>query len=249
VKFNDHIENYDPIGFDFEAANVFLASLVAQLFTLLDVAFRTMDYRPLTQWAGHYRREVRRLIHEATQANRFALKLDMLTDRAWRFRVMRELGGMPAFMNWYRRRKSGVPLKRKRKILSGEELAHRAHTKTCGKASAHPRIFNDPFKMDGEGDFRLAPLPRFERDKDMPTHNRPDADYEYDGTLVANLRGHKAPISVWPEEFLIFAEMEMEVLELAGLNVSAWLKAIAQRADAERSLIQLGRNVPILAPP
>jgi len=234
VTFDDHIKHYDPNGFDLAAANAVIASMVARMLIILDVALTTMDFRPLTKWAREYKREIRRLIREATQANRYKLKLAMLTNRAWRFRVMRELGGLPAFMNWHKRQKTGVKLKRQIIPLTKEELARRAHVQKCAKAAANPLIIIDPFKVDFEGEFRLAPLSRFAREGEPVQHNRPQAEYKYDATRKADLRGLNSPISVWPEEFLIFAEIEADILGKAGPKVSLWLKAIAQRAEMQR---------------
>jgi len=110
VSFNDHIDHYNPSEFDFAAANKFITSLVARMFLILDMALITKDHGPLTEWASQYRSVVRRLIRDAIQAERFKLKIAMLKDSSWRLRVMRDLGGLRAFVNWHKRRKTGEKL-------------------------------------------------------------------------------------------------------------------------------------------
>jgi len=57
-----------------------------------------------------------------------------------------------------------------------------------------------------------------------------------------------APISVWPEEFIMFAEREAEALGAVGPKVSEWLKAIARRAETERADMRVQKAIDY-APP
>ena len=252
MSFTDHIDHFIPDAFDFAAANRCLAIMAAQMISILDIARVTFDYRPLIEWASCYRRIVRGLIREASQAYRFELKMAMLNTPAWRLRVMKDLGGLQAFINWQKRRKTGPKLKRHITPLTEEERAHRAHIRTAAKRAANPLITEDPFKVDFEGQFRLAPLPRFAREGGRFRPNQDEGisapDYEYDGTQKTDMRGLNAPISVWPEEFLMFAEREAEALGQVGPKVSDWLKAIAERAEKERETGRLQRSLDY-APP
>jgi len=121
-------------------------------------------------------------------------------------------------------------------------MAHRAHVQKCAKVTANPRIIIDPFKVDFEGQFRLAPLPRFASENVKPQYGPTDhlapPEYEYDGTRKAKFRVLNAPISVWPEEFIMFTEREAEGLGAVGPKVSEWLKAIARRAKTEREAVR-----------
>lgn len=92
----------------------------------------------------------------------------MLFHSAWRELVLSQLGGKPALEKWFKHHarllKYGVMekgmAKNKRPELSAEEQARRERMKINAKASANPQIIRDPCKMDHEGEFRLAPLPR-----------------------------------------------------------------------------------------
>jgi len=173
--------------------------------------------------AGH-------LVREFTQAEfsnyQRGLKLDMLSHGPWRERVLKELGGEAKLTAWdaaqerYASRKETslpevVPSAwRKTPERLAEEERLKAHARKCARATAHPRIFRDPFRVDFEGQFRLAPLPRLSTPRRDPAAV-PFAieDYNYDGTPIAKMSGFDAPVTVWPVEFRAAARLEAEILE------------------------------------
>jgi len=101
-------------------------------------------------------------------------KLDMLIDKPWRERVLRELGGLRKLKLWEAAKariearqnispkpaRDEVPswLYTPERIADSERL--KARVRACGRATAHPLVFRDRNKMDFKGEFRLAPLPR-----------------------------------------------------------------------------------------
>lgn len=121
--------------------------------------------------------KVLKLVRDYTRADwsnrQLRLKLDMLRSKLWRERVLKDLGGERALVSWERRMAAYAaasqsepialpekPVWRKTPERIAKELWQIAHAKTCAKATAHPRIFRDPFKVDNEAQFRMAPLPR-----------------------------------------------------------------------------------------
>lgn len=158
---------------------------------------------------------------KAEHANyQFNLKLKMLSHKYWRRLVLKELGGQPAIERWHAARARCIlraaellkkghqarPISKWRKTPArmAEELAQKAHAEKCAKASAHPRIFRDPFKTDSDGKFRLPPLPRIkiQRDPDASWTTPFDITaYNYNAVPVLRPSRYEMPILVWPEEF------------------------------------------------
>ncbi|MEE9347090.1 MAG: hypothetical protein V3U82_02770 [Robiginitomaculum sp.] len=125
------------------------------------------------------RRIVRLIIQIEQQNGRITLKKNMLKSSGWRARVLRELGGDVALARWekslkrskargnirltrgeYSRRESG-----KHNALTWFEEKRREQRNAeqrrfASFAPSHPLIFKDAIKVDFEGQFRLAPLPR-----------------------------------------------------------------------------------------
>ena len=105
-------------------------------------------------------------------------KLDMLRTPDWRARVLKDLGGMARLKSWdaawlrHLAYLAGEAPKRAVKPLKPEPVWWRspervaeserlkARFRLCEKACVNPRTFKDPFKVDFEGEFRLAPIPR-----------------------------------------------------------------------------------------
>jgi hypothetical protein len=112
--------------------------------------------------------KITRLIITIEQANmRVKLKADMLASSGWRARVLRDLGGEDRLARW---EKSLKRSKERRNIAPKtptwfeqkrreERAAERR--RYANFAPAHPLIFKDKIRVDFEGQFRLAPLPRF----------------------------------------------------------------------------------------
>jgi len=106
--------------------------------------------------SGRLAHKVVRLVRALTQCEAHNIhltrKLDMLLNKPWREQVLKELGGLRKLKLWEAARD------RIQAIL-------KAHARLCGRATAHPNIVRDRCKVDFDGLFRLAPLPRGERAK------------------------------------------------------------------------------------
>jgi len=182
-------------------------------------------------------RKVSKLVREFTQAewnnHQLNLKLNMLRSTTWRERVLKQLGGEAALARWDRRMArykiaAETPLTparvsgwRKTPERIAEELRWKAHAQKCAKATAHPRIFRDPFRVDQEGQFRLAPLPRVKGLRRSPEDVLATTPfymerYDYNGMPVAKMTGYDAPACVWPAEFRAAAMVEKS----GGLSTS-----------------------------
>lgn len=175
-------------------------------------------------------RKISKTVREFTRAewsnHQLTLKLDMLRSQTWRARVLKDLGGEAGLVRWERRMAryktaAEAPLApaqarvwRKTPERIAEELRQKAHAQKCAKATAHPRIFRDPFRVDQEGQFRLAPVPRVKAVRRSPeevlatTPNYMER-YEYNAVPVAKMTGYDAPVTVWPAEFRAAAMVEL----------------------------------------
>ena len=155
-------------------------------------------------------------------------KLEMLCNSAWRERVLRELGGMRKLSLWeaasarIKERESRTPkpitpeepswLYTPERIAESERL--KARTRACAKACAPERVVRDRVKMDFEGEFRLAPLPRGER---APRRRKVYTaasltEYDYNPLPFAPQSGF-GPATVWPVEFRAAMEIEAGAAE------------------------------------
>ena len=175
----------------------------------------------------------RRLVRAFTQLDRHNIllqrKLNMLSNAAWRERVLQELGGLRKLKLWEAAKKriearikarqetprKAAPIREQTPawLLTPERIAEserlKAHARLCGRATAHPLILRDRVKMDFDGMFRLAPLPRGPRRKrrvKVYTQNT-IVDYDWNNIPFAKDTGF-GPASVWPAEF--YAAMAAE---------------------------------------
>jgi len=97
------------------------------------------------------------------------------------------------------------------RVVQSEAL--KAHARLCAKACAPQGIYRDPFKMDREGQFRLAPLPRLSSSlssgqprKAVIYTQLTISNYNYNAVPV--YRPHLGPASVSPFEFIAAARMD-----------------------------------------
>lgn len=155
-------------------------------------------------------------------------KLDMLVDKAWRERVLRNLGGVRKLALWEAARnriaaRRDAPVQPVRDehpawLYTPERLAEserlKARKRDCVRASAHPNIVRDRVKVDFDGLFRLAPLPRTERitRRAVIYTQNTISDYDWNPIPFAKVEGF-GPATVWPAEFYAAMELEAEVLE------------------------------------
>ena len=155
-------------------------------------------------------------------------KLDMLSHKPWRERVLRELGGMRKLRLWEAAKdriaaRAAAPVK---PVLPQEPAwlytpARRAESERLKarkrevfRAGHNPLIVRDRCRVDFEGEFRLAPLPRGERTaRQVKVYTEETIiDYDWNPMPYQQETGF-GPACVWPQEFYAAMEIEAEVLE------------------------------------
>lgn len=173
-------------------------------------------------------RLVRSLTRLEAHNSHLGRKLDMLSCGPWRERVLRELGGLRKLKLWdaakarIETRSAANPRSVKdetpswlhtvERIAESERL--KARVRMCGRATAHPLIFRDRYKMDFDGQFRLAPLPRGERAaRQIKVYTQNTiVDYNWNNIPFAKTEGF-GPARVWPAEFYTAMRLEAEMLQ------------------------------------
>ena len=184
-------------------------------------------------------RLVRTFTRLETHNHLLTRKLDMLIDKSWRERVLKELGGMRKLKLWdaakarieARQNRSAKPaasqspdwLYTEDRIAESERL--KARVRACGRATAHPRVFRDKYKMDSDGMFRLAPLPRTGRAApQMKVYTQSSiVDYEWNNIPFAKITDI-GPAMVWPAEFYAAMAVEADPLETESKSSEAQKK-------------------------
>lgn len=155
------------------------------------------------------------------------LKLDMLSNAPWRERVLKDLGGLRKLKLWEAckariearsaarvkevARKGPSWLYAPERIAESERL--KARKRKVFRANQHPRIVRDRYKVDMEGEFRLAPLPRGERTPRqirIYTQNT-IIDYDWNPIPFQKEKGF-GPAYVWPVEFYAAMAIEANIL-------------------------------------
>ena len=207
---------------------------LAERYQLLMVFISAMLTAGRPQAVLAISRRVARLVSAyvkvATHNAHLRRKVDMLVSPEWRSRVLEDLGGLKALARWddavtrAQMRREGylgqgqgqrTPHKEEpiwwrspERIAESERL--KAHARDCARACANPHTLRDPYKMDRDGLFRLAPLPREPR-KDARKVTIYSAqtigDYPFNAMAVYKPDG-LGPAPVWPIEF--YAAMGMK---------------------------------------
>jgi hypothetical protein len=215
--FNDHIlaRRLPFVHADAQARmDEFCAMMIGLLGQYMSGQYA--QYKTVLEIARTMRKEMRGFIKAAMEQRRYAYKLNMLRHPDWRFKVLQDLGGVNALLRCWKslsrpkHQNDKESIKRRKLILTQDEEWQRAHAKHCAKAAAHPNITRDPFKVDQEGEFRLPPVSRH-------FSGQPDnrlREYEYRAEPLCDFTGFKTPIMVWPEEFMVFMEMDAVSVEL-----------------------------------
>ena len=155
-------------------------------------------------------------------------KLDMLSHKPWRERVLRELGGIRKLRLWEAAKdriaeRAAAPaqpvlpqepawLYTPARMAESERL--KAHKREVFRAGHNPLIVRDRCKVDFEGEFRLAPLPRGERAaRQIKVYTEETIiDYDWNPMPYQQETGF-GPACVWPVEFYTAMKIEAEVLE------------------------------------
>ena len=172
-------------------------------------------------------RVVRLGIKLETQNILLKRKLDMLFDKCWRDRVLKQLGGMRRLKSWEAaakrnakpRREAGydfdadpVWLDTQERRAESERL--KEHVRKCARACISPNVVRDRIRMDFEGQFRLAPIPRQKgatRKEKIYTAGS-ICDYYYNAVPYHEVKTF-GPATVWPAEFRAAIEAEKMVRE------------------------------------
>ena len=225
LPHKDYKFRYDPIGTAPLAARFQL--LMVYVSTLLTVK----RYGDVLSVSKRVARLIKAYVKVSTHNAHLRRKADMLLNPDWRARVLKDLGGSEALIRWdksvtrARLRREGylAPIKRRKAegpigfntpehIAESERL--KAHKRACAKACASAREFRDPFKMDQDGLFRLAPLPRLGTGQSADTRapriytQQTIEDYHYNAVPLYKPKGF-GPAPVWPIEF--YAAMGMSL--------------------------------------
>lgn len=258
------------------------ASLTYQTPRFIDTAPLAARYAVLTQAvlgfiaAGQFRRmvdasrAVARLVRVFTRLEAqnalLGRKLDMLGDKTWRERVLSDLGGLRKLGLWEAARKRALdkaqrpnkPIAEKNpawletpeRVAESERL--KARVRECGRATAHPRIFRDRYKMDFDGQFRLAPLPRAKRTSGQMTIYTQNTivDYEWNNVPFAETEG-LGPASVWPVEFYAAAKAEDEAEDETGDEAGTLhpLPVIPHEAQGDEDAGPHNEGIPLMLGP
>jgi len=219
-------KNYTPLkSIDTTALEAAVLSLCRFICTMDIFVNNGRDVLRASRQLG---RAAGRLLKADTHNKRVRLKLEMLLSPRWRARVLLDLGGERALERWERRmgclpkrkniltphasiaqrRARGANLERAREALRQQrEDKARRHDPRHHFNDSHPHIAFDRVKVDGEGQFRLAPMTRGQVRLIKTLHKRDPVPeqteaHETGKTRIRSVQYIKAsPIPVWPCEF------------------------------------------------
>ena len=174
-------------------------------------------------------RLVKAYVKTATHNTHLRNKVDMLISPTWRARVLDDLGGLKALARWddavsrAQLRREGYLAPRRRHVnaepvwwRTPERMAEserlKAYARDCARNCVNPRTLRDACKMDRDGLFRLAPLPREPRGGETARKvtiytAQTINDYRFNAMPVYQPQG-LGPAPVWPIEF--YAAMGMK---------------------------------------
>ena len=243
-----------------------LTARYERLIFMVKVLILSGDYGGVLKTSYDIARAAKALIKGKARAAAIERKLHMLATPKWRARVISDLGGMRKLALW-----NAAMLRAIERALTPrapiakpaphalaaqvQEDARRAHARKCLKATAHPGIIRDRFRVDFEGQFRLPPLPRAPR---AAGKSSAASEYTYDPRKLTYQSGVFAPAAVWPTEFYV-AERENFAVTDAPTFTAGKMPA-SERRPARRNFADLLRDEPgdcaaspakrrVLAPP
>ena len=171
----------------------------------------------------------------------------MLASPIWRKRVLKDLGGLRKLKLWdkaFQRAKGDLPQRKRRvtpkdpepvwwrmpeRIAISEQL--KAHARRCAKACVSDGTYRDPYKLDCDGMFRLAPLPRakHQRVREQTIYSKLTiGDYNYNAVPVYKPEG-LGIATVWPMEFYAAMALEVEDKSAASTDVIPHAYSLAQQ--------------------
>ncbi len=221
------------------------------------VSFMTAGrYGDVLRYSHKLRRLVRVFTRLDAQNILMRRKLAMLSDKSWRERVLNDLGGMRRLKRWeatkarLENRTGSAPktltpqdpawLLTPERIARSERLKARARAN--GRAGAPEGVFRDRVKMDFDGLFRLAPLPRAPREARQVrvyTENTL-VDYPWNNIPFATETGF-GPATVWPVEFYAAMAAEANSELLSACHSGA--RSHPERPNVEES--RLNERMPL----
>ena len=201
--------------------------------------------------AGHIVRALK-LSHKMNRVVRLGIKLekqnvllkrkfDMLLDKCWRDRVLKELGGMRRLKSWEAAvARNAVPFTKPAHdhdappiwLFTPERRAEserlKEHAKKCARACVSAGVFRDKIRMDFEGEFRLPPIPRRigAVRREMIYTEASICDYFYNAMPYYEMKTF-GPAAVWPAEF------RMAIAAEADIHAS--IKADSKSTERERA--------------
>ena len=184
-------------------------------------------------------RTVKAYIKVLTHNDLLTRKLDMLASPIWRKRVLKDLGGLRKLKLWdkaFQRVQGDLPKRRvaprpkdpepvwwrmPERIAESERL--KAHARRCAKACVCDRTYRDPYKLDCDGMFRLAPLSRrsSKTKRQLTIYSKQTiGEYKYNAIPVYKPDG-LGIATVWPMEFYAAMALEAEDQSAAAKDVNS----------------------------
>ena len=180
-------------------------------------------------------------------------KLEMLMDKDWRERVLKQLGGKRRLKSWeaaaarntkpcYKPAPEPGPIWLYTDKRRAESERLKAHVRKCARACVSPGILRDRIRMDFEGQFRLAPLPRrvgAVRQERIYTQAS-ICDYFYNAMPYYEMKTF-GPATVWPAEFRAAAEAETVIRSSSVTYAAQKAQSVGDwRIKGERRSLELG---------
>ena len=216
-------------------------ALIALIKTYIDIG----RHRAMERASYRMARTVKAYIKVLTHNDLLTRKLDMLANPIWRRRVLKDLGGLRKLKLWdkaFQRAQGDLPKRRvtpkdpepvwwrmPERIAISEQL--KAHARRCAKACVSEGIYRDPYKLDCDGIFRLAPLPRAKRQgvRKLTIYSEQTiGEYEYNAVPVYKPDG-LGIATVWPMEFYAAMALEAEDQSAAAKDVIPHRCILAQQ--------------------
>jgi len=216
-----------------------LAARCSLLMALIHSFITAKRYGDVERLSYRVARLVKAYVKVGTHNALVSRKLDMLADPNWRGRVLKDLGGLRKLKLWDKammraqgllpaRNRKAVPrddepawLRTPERIAESERL--KARKRAILKANVNPKTNRDRYKVDMDGLFRLAPLPRraslAPRNVTSYTHGT-ISDYDFNAMPYYQPKGFPAA-TVWPIEF--YAAMALEKEMDAGVEASSFV--------------------------
>ena len=218
-------------------------ALIALIKTYIDIG----RHREMERASYRMARTVKAYIKVLTHNDLLTRKLDMLANPIWRARVLKDLGGLRKLKLWdkaFQRAQGDLPKRRvaprpkdpepvwwrttERMALS-ERL--KAHARRCAKACLSDGTYRDPYKLDCDGMFRLAPLSRrsSKTKRQLTIYSKQTiGEYEYNAIPVYKPDG-LGIATVWPMEFYAAMALEAEDQSAAAKDVIPHTCILAQQ--------------------